>query len=147
MHTLTQIASAYIEEAKMGATPDVDFCKQTAKGQMTQAICTEETAEKQFRMAMGAKETSVNDISWWRDAEVYTSEIFPGIDICFSGDQVNITYIETKKSGYFFLFWETLVNVCKHYGIKTITLCNRGPSGFWKHIGFTGNDSHMTYTV
>lgn len=147
MHTLTQIASIYIEEAKMGSTPDVEFCKQSAKTQLLEATCTEDTAVKQFRMAMGAKEETVNELFWWSNSEVYISEIFTGMDINFSEDEVNINFIETKVPGYFFLFWETLVNVCKHYGIKTVTLCNRGPSGFWKHIGFTGSDAYMTYKV
>lgn len=148
MTSLINVTKQIIDMAVEGVTPNVGFDKEMYKDYIYNSTCTQPTAMEEFHMAMGcAKETADEALTWWRDATVYTENIFPGIDIRFFGEEVQIGFIECKKYGYFFLFWETLKKVCRHYGVKEITLCNRASEGFWAAQGFTGPDHHMTFVV
>ena len=148
MNTLREAVANCHVAVEQRLIPDVEFCKQEAVKSLQEATCTEGNATREFRIALGAKPEHADDFNmWWRDIPVEVSGLLSSVIVDFHSDEAVIRLVETRRPGYFYIFWNTLLTVCRHHGIRKIMLSNRAQEGFWEHHGFKGSRSWMTYEV
>lgn len=143
---LKELCSTLFDEFEQDRTPYPREALEEYFNNVT-TITTSDNVEVDFRLCMGAKPETANSLFWWTDCRVIHIGLIKNIDVMIGNGMCHINFIETGVRGWFFVFFETLKRICKAHGIKQITLCNRGPIGFWAAQGFEGPDGHMTYKV
>jgi hypothetical protein len=147
MEHLSQAVSSFMDDNNR-------FSKTEMIGYIKQLPIIETSLPEAFRLAMGDKEKpcGFNHHAVSNDARCIVNDIFKDVSMRYSLQKstgrvltVEISYIEAGENGKgkFFLFWETLLRLCKEFGVHQISLCDRAKPGFWTHHGFNGDDGDM----